>query len=274
MARYQELPNREGGNAVCACAVVPDLTMCQNNAMNFDCIIGAGAIGKSRIDVYCTSCSFTVPAGVTSIFIEMWGAGAGGSGNGNCCCCSAGIPGGAGAYTAATIPTAGGCVYTICAGTGGNMGCGQCTSGGNGNSSYVTGFNISTFCAGGGRGPCNPCNAGAAFCCGSNWCNDTSVSNISGTTILNNAIQTCGEGGHVFGKASGCRHEAISGSAPFGGGAGVWTSYNHCCPCSNNSPAPGGQFPGGGGGGAYAACCCGACNCSGCGAAGLVRIWY
>jgi len=114
----------------------------------------------------------------------------------------------------------------------------------------------------------------SGFCCGSNWCNDTSIPSISGTTFSSNAIQACGEGGHVFGKSSGCRHEAVSGSAPMAGGAGVWTSYNHCCPCSINSPAPGGQFPGGGGGGAFAACCCGACNCSGCGAAGLVRIWF
>lgn len=277
MARYQELPDRTGGNAVCACAVVPDLTMCQNNAIYFECTVNPGAIGKSRVEVFGTSggsCSWTVPAGVTRIFIEMWGAGSGGSGNGNCCCCHMGIPGGGGGYVAATISTASGCVYSICAGSGGSHGCGACSSTVTcGSCSYVTGYNLSGFAAGGAQGTCNPCNEGSMFCCGINYCNDSSRGCIGSSTYVNNVIMACGEGGHVFGKPSGCRADGISGSAPFGGGAGVWTTYNHCCPYSP-STAPGGQFPGGGGGGAHQSCCCGYCTCGGCGASGLVRIWF
>lgn len=275
MARYQELPNREGGNAVCACAVVPDLTMCQNYAMNFDCVINVGAIGKSRLEVAGSCCcQWTVPNGVTSIFVEMWGAGASGTGQGNCCCCSIGIPGSAGAYAAATIVTAGGCVYNICAGSSGAAGCGACSAGDTcGRPSYITGYNISGFCAGGGQGPCNPCNQGDGWCYGMNWCNNTGIGAIGSTTYVNNVILACGEGGHMLGQPSGCRADAISGSAPFGGGAGVWTTYNHCCPYTPYTSS-GGQFPGGGGGAGHMTCCCGTCTCGGCGGAGLVRIWF
>jgi len=273
MARYQDLPSRTDTiNGV----VIPDITMCQLAGTVFECSIATSS-SKNRLEVFGqsgASCSWTVPAGVTSIVIEMWGGGAGGTGNGNCCCCNMGIPGGAGAYIAATIPTAGGCVYTVCAGAGGSHGCGACGSSVTcGQQSYVTGFNLSNFCAHGGTGPCNPCNQGDGWCCGSNYCNHCSVAVIGSSTFAGNVIQACGEGSHVFGKPSGCRNDSISGSAPMGGGAGVWTTYQHCC---RYEPyvAQGGQFPGGGGGGANQSCCCGICTCGGCGAGGLVRIWF
>lgn len=275
MARYQDLPDRTGSNAVCACAVVPDLTMCQNNAINFQCTVLLGSIGKSRINVMGSCCcQFTVPNGVTSIFIEMWGAGASGSGNGNCCCCHGGIPGSAGAYASATILTSGGCVYNLCAGSSGAAGCGPCSAQDScGRPSYATGYNLSNFCAGGGQGACNPCNAAEFFCQGLNWCNDTSIGAGTGSTFANNMILACGEGSHVFGRAQGCRFDSISGSAPMGGGAGMWTTYDSCCAYAPYT-TQGGQFPGGGGAGAHMSCCCGICTCGGCGGAGLVRVWF
>lgn len=275
MARYQELPDRSGSNAVCVCAVVPDLTMCQNNAISFECTINAGAIGKSRLDVYGNcQCTWTVPSGVTRIFVEMWGAGSGGAGQANCCCCNLGIPGNGGAYAAATICTAPGCSYNICAGAGGSHGCGPCTAYVTcGYSSYMTGYNLSNFCAGPGQGVCNPCNACDADCRGMNRCNETSYACGTGSTYANNMVLACGEGSHIFGSPAGCRGDSISGSAPMGGGAGVWTTYNHCCPHYSYT-ASGGQFPGGGGAGAHMTCCCGVCTCGGCGASGLVRVWF
>lgn len=271
MARFQDLPDRSGSNAVCGCAVIPDLTMCQNNAMIFECSI-ATASSKNRLEVYGTSCTWTVPTGVTSIVIEMWGAGGGGGGMGHCCCCSNGLPGSGGAYLSATIPVTGGSVYTICGGTGGNYGCGGSTGPSAGNPSYVTGPGLSTFCAGGGQNGWNSCNETRA-CFSWNNCNATGIPVNSGNTTVGNVVGACGEGSHRFGRSQGCRHDAISGSAPFGGGAGVWTTYDHCCPY-NPYLAPAGQFPGGGGGGARADCCCGGCTCGACGAAGLVRIWF
>jgi len=272
MARYQDLPSKEGSNAVCACAVVPDLTLCQSNALIFQCSISTSS-SKNRLDVMGgTSCNWTVPSGVTTVVIEMWGSGGGGAGNGNCCCCSNGLGGGGGGYISATIPVTAGQVYSICSGTGGNMGCGGSTGAGTGNPSYVTGGSLSGFCAGGGQGNCNNCNE-TVSCYAWNGCNPSSCGLIGSSTTVGNVVYACGEGGHRFGRSEGCRANAISGSAPMGGGAGSWTTYNHCCPY-NPYTAGGGQFPGGGGMGAHMNCCCGPCMCGGCGAAGLVRIWY
>lgn len=271
MARFQDLPDRTGGNAVCGCAVIPDLTMCQSHGMIFECSIILTS-QKNRLDVFGTSCSWTVPSGVTSIVVEMWGAGGGGAGQGHCCCCSNGLGGSAGGYISATIPVTGGSVYTICGGTGGNYGCGGSTNGSSGNPSYMTGPGLSNFCAGGGMMSNNDCNTTKA-CFSWNNCNPNSCGVVGSSTTVGNVIAACGEGSHRFGRSAGCRHDAISGSAPFGGGAGVWTTYDHCCRY-NPYLSPAGQFPGGGGGGARADCCCGGCTCGACGAAGLVRIWF
>ena len=271
MARYQDLPNREGGNAVCACGVVPDQTLCQSAALVFECAISlAGA--KNKLEVFGTSCSWTVPNGVTSIVVEMWGAGSGGTGQGNCCCCSSDLPGSAGGYVSATIPVTAGQVYQICGGVGGNMGCGGNNSNGAGGTSYMTGGALSNFCAGGGCNDCGCCNE-TKSCMPWNACNPGACGFIGSSTYVGNVVGACGESGHRFGWRDGCRNDSISGSAPFGGGAGVWTTYNHCCRYTPYT-APSGQFPGGGGGGAHMSCCCAPCTCGGCGGAGLVRVWY
>lgn len=270
MARYQDLPNRTDTIVV----PIDDQSMCYNYSAFTNCLTGSMTKNQVSVTAVSGACTWTVPAGVTSIYIEVWGAGGGGGGHGNCCCCSAGIGGGAGAYLSATISTAPGCQYILCAGSGGSMGCASCTNGGTGGTSYVTGYNLSSFCAIGGTGATSGgCNACTAQCCGSNFCN-AAFACITGSTIVGNALMACGEGGHLFGRPQGCRHESRGGSAPFAGGMGAWTSYNSCCPCQFNAGAQGGEFPGGGGAGAFAACCCGSCNCGGCGAGGLVRIWY
>lgn len=271
MARYQDLPNRTDTITV----AIDDQSMCYNYGALTNCLAG-GVIGKNHVYVTAPtgSCTWTVPDGVTNIFIEIWGAGGGGGGNGNCCCCSSGPGGGAGGYIAATIPTAAGCQYIMCAAPGGSMGCGQCTNGGNGGTSYVTGYNLSGFCVLGGcggiSGPCNACNP---TCYGQNWSN-RSCGVIGSSTYVNNVIRACGEGGHLFGKPTGCSYETKGGNAPFAGGIGGMVTYLGCCAYTPNYGGHGGDFPGGGASGAHASCCCGICNCGGCGAGGLVRIWY
>lgn len=94
------------------------------------------------------TCTWTVPAGVTTARFQIWGAGAGSH---NMCCCGGGMWGGSGAYASAIVPVTPGSQYIICAG------CAQCcwmqsagpTAGG-GSSSWVTGPNLSNFCADGG----------------------------------------------------------------------------------------------------------------------------
>lgn len=95
-------------------------------------------------------CQWTVPGGVTCARFQIWGAGAG---TGYGCCCSFTTFGGTGAYASVIIPVTAGNTYTLCAG------CAFCccaTAGGtncaNGCPSYVTGTNLSGFCAEGGEG--------------------------------------------------------------------------------------------------------------------------
>lgn len=272
MARFQVLPDRVDTIAV----TIPDATMCQSNGAIWNCTVtvtGAGGSAKNRVEAFAGSCSWVVPAGVNNIFIEAWGAGGGGGGSGNCCCCSQGPGGGAGGYVAAQITTTPGCTYAMCGGTGGIYGCSACTNGGTGNTSYVTGYNLTNFCALGGGGGCSgPCNV-PRTCFGYNQ-NNGAAGTIGTSTIVGNKIELLGEGGHSFGHPVGCRNENKGGSAPFNGGIGAWMGYQVCTPDWCNCASYGGDFPGGGGAGANQSCDCASCNCGGCGAAGLVRIWY
>lgn len=266
MARYQSLPDRTDTFNV----TVSDQHMCQNYGLVIDCCtVPANTKCQLNITTACGCCLWCVPAGVQSIFVEIWGAGAGGSGHGGCCCCSAGIGGGAGGYSSATIPTCPGQAFTVCAGTGGAFGC-AATAGSNGNTSYISGNNAGNMCARGGQHNNADCNYPCA-CYGYNTGN--TGSGFAPSVFANNALMATGEGGHLFGQASACRFLNRSGSAPFNGGTGVLFGYTVDGRC-NTQGASGGNFPGGGGAGGHMSCCCGTCNCGGCGGTGLVRIWY
>lgn len=97
-----------------------------------------------------SSCTWTVPEGVTRARFQIWGAG-GGSGAGHCC---GGSPFGAsGAYASVIIPVTEGCVYCLCAG------CAYCCYPSRraegrmpGCPSWVAGFGLCNFCANGGPG--------------------------------------------------------------------------------------------------------------------------
>ena len=100
-------------------------------------------------------CRWCVPCGVTKVTFEIWG---GGGGGGGACCCMNGIPGTTGAYSRKTLTypeVEGGFCYSMCVGTAtsntnsfrGRRGC----------STYITGCNLSNFCAEGGYGGCSCC---------------------------------------------------------------------------------------------------------------------
>lgn len=107
-------------------------------------------------------CAWVVPAGASYIKFEIWG---GGGSGGGACCCMQGFPGGGGSY-AIKVLTGGqvvpGCTYTICAASSSvqsntNNGC-------TGYDTYVTGNNLSNFCAKGGTNGCTNCNAWNGNC--------------------------------------------------------------------------------------------------------------
>jgi len=97
-----------------------------------------------------SSCTWTVPSGVTKIQFQLWGPGASMSG-GRCC---GGNPYGMyGAYATTIIDAVEGCQYTICGGcsyccyaycTTQNSGYCSCPS-------YVTGYGLTNFCAKGAK---------------------------------------------------------------------------------------------------------------------------
>lgn len=97
-----------------------------------------------------------VPANTTEIIFEIWGAGGGG---GDGCCCTRGVPGSSGAYAwkklagSQVVP---GCSYSIDIGQPGAGRTGS-ACGGQGGKTFITGFNLSNFCADGGHGGCACC---------------------------------------------------------------------------------------------------------------------
>ena len=84
------------------------------------------------------SCTWIVPAGVTSITVEMWGAGGGGGSSPEATCCGKTPGAGAGSYMKRQFAVAAGDTMLVCAGAGGCGG--QGTEG------------IETYCCCGPRG--------------------------------------------------------------------------------------------------------------------------
>ena len=103
---------------------------------------GSGGGGFSGIQDFTQSGTFTVPAGVTHLLVEMWGSGGGGGGAEADSTASAG-GGGAGGYTRAVVPVTPAATYNVIVGTGGlgvprTQHLGPGANGGNGGASQLT----------------------------------------------------------------------------------------------------------------------------------------
>lgn len=266
MARYQQLPDRID----CITTTIPDAAMCQNNGMAVSCILNISAAGlRNILTVTSGCCLWTVPSSVNSIVVEAWGGGGGGGSYFECCCCAQGVGGGGGGYMSLTVATAPGCQYTLCAGTGGNYGVSNSSGATAGSASYASGYNLVGMCASGGT-------AGCQWACTYQWCFGMNQPTCSfggpgSSTNFTYPVNTCGDGGRMFGRPYGCRgdNKGGAGGGP-GGGLGGWSSFCSYV-CSTGYP---GLFPGGGGAGAMMTCNCSMCLCGQCGGGGLVRIWY
>lgn len=251
MARYQSLPDRIDT----VCTHVSDQTMCLNYGNKTDYNITVAntkcvytLVGNNN------QATWTVPPGVCSIVVELWGPGGGGGGGGNGTACTAGAGGGAGGYVSATLPTVPGCQYSLCVGPVGCYGC-CATRGTNGSTTYITGFNAGNICAVGGWGGCTLCQVNNSCFSGTSF--------VPGATSATSQIAATGAAASGAGGINCHQTIARGGSAAFGGGIGGITTYN--------SPNNGGQFPGGGGGGS---CVRTDQSCGGCGGGGLIKIWY
>src|SRR5487761_2727078 len=178
--------------------------------------------------------TFTVPAGVTSVKVEAWGAGAGGWG---------GVGGGGGGAYAGNfaLPVTPGNTYTITVGAGGSP-----TNGGGPSS-----FDILVVADGGGNGPDNT-NGGLVA-------NSTGAAGLvwaGGNGVLGSGNGGGGGGGSA--GAGGAAGIAGNGTAGAAGGAGG----------NSGSGGNAGNSPGGGGGER------GGSGSSGSGADGMVIVTY
>jgi hypothetical protein len=214
-------------------------------------------------------CLWTVPTGVTKLFIEMWGSG--GSGSGACSCgrCQHYRGAGGGQYNSKMITSAAGCTYTICAAGNSNccrfecQGCFGCTS-------YVNGYNLINFCAIGGSPGCatadwaTPCNS-VWDCClqGANNGGDFGYMNHAGAF-----------GGVEWWFGVGFCHCHLQQTQPTSApliGTTVQTSINYCwmrCGCWTVPYGHGGQNA------MTSYCGSGCCGQGGMGGPGLVKITY
>mgnify|MGYP006269132889 CR=1 FL=1 len=216
------------------------------------------------IDYICMgSCSWTVPANVTYATFEIWGGGGGGGGHCCCNCFHGGAGGASGGYARTSVTVTPGDTYTICVGGGGMQciggACGYhwCCYGNPGCTTYVTGTNLSNFCATGGDGGTNDC---FAYC----GCMTGPGRGYGGCVIQ------CGTAGIAGGtSAVPCMQFWGTGGSPAYTSSTRFFVNEQCTGCHI---AAYGIFPGGGGATVSNNCCC--CSQGGVGANGMVRIYY
>ena len=215
----------------------------------------------------CTSgccCLWSVPSGVQRVTFELWGAG--GNGNGACSCnrCHHYFGAQGGYYNIKTISTRSGCQYTICAGgvypclSNECQGCQGCAS-------YVTGFNLSDFCASGGATGCGEVSWnigcfsewGAGCVAPGDWDGDFAMGNHAGSPS-----------GNVF---CHCIYvNFCTTGAPFLSGGGSHGFLQSCwirCGCWTVPYGVGGQS-------AMTTNCGSCCGQGGTGGSGLVKVTY
>jgi hypothetical protein len=205
------------------------------------------------------SCSWTVPAGVTSVQFQLWGVG---SGSGSNCCCGGAPFGITGGYMLSTVPVSAGQVFTLCAGCSYCCYASQTTPGIQGTATYITN-NTSTYsvcvespltCFANWNAAVNPNNwntialptidgCSATQCSGWNFCWDTAADNtivphafgLETWKVLTNTINAVNYGLPIIYPAIYVGNDASSGqiysiSGPVFG-------FENCTCCLNNNAA-------------------------------------
>jgi hypothetical protein len=265
-------------------------TLADRSTVSWSCGSGSGA--------QCTT-SWTVPAGVNWVRVQMWGGGA--AGGGSIAGSRTGGGGSGGGYTEIVCATAPGSV-SIAVGLGGVGASGDPSAAASGgNSSFGTCITVTGGIGGWGASgwPGRASGAtnngyyyggpGAMADWGNNYCRATDQGGAEGTFIDEGGcgaggISSAGGAGDVGGKANGGggggagsgsynnTTQAAGGVSVLGGGSGghggAWTSGGGYIACSA------GSIPGGGGGSAGAETA-GGSNHTGCnGARGEVRVYF
>lgn len=186
-----------------------------------------------NMQVFNTNGTFTVPAGVTRIMVEVWGGGGAGGGT-NECCPYPSYPsggGGGGGYGRSILVVTPGINYTVTIGAGGNGGAPPPQDGGDssfGNAIAATGGKCgSTGGQTGGDGGTSTAQFSIAGAPGGNGIhvsdNGSVQSRIGGTGGSSGAG---GAGGNGGGIGEACCSSAAPGITPGGGGGGGASFFN------------------------------------------------
>jgi len=206
---------------------------------------------QAATDIYTVSTTWTAPAGVTSVDVEVWGGG--GAGGGQNSSADGGGGGGGGAYSkvigVAVIP---GNTYTVTVGAGGAGVSGG--TGGSGGDSYF--INAGTVMAKGGTGGSRSTGTPPAGGAGGAAAAGVGTTTFSGGDGGRGRNNTTGQGG-PGGSSAGTAANGTSGpdpwstltaaAAPAGGGIGGNggnTGINGAAPASGNGGGGGGSGDG------------------------------
>ncbi|MFA5557785.1 MAG: GEVED domain-containing protein [Flavobacteriaceae bacterium] len=209
-----------------------------------------------------SSDSFTVPAGVTSITVQCWGAG----GRGSTATNSAGTGrggGGGGAYASSVLTVVPGTIYTVTVGTGGNN---DNINGGN------SSFGNNIVMAEGGKGVANNTTSGGVGGQASVSIGDIKYSGGNGTG--GNGATSGGGGGGAGSTGNGNNASSSSGGSAKiinGGSGGNGGTATNLIVWIGANGGSGSNYGGGGGGAAKGTL---GNNNGGNGASGLVSVTY
>jgi len=230
-------------------------------------LFGLSTLYAQTTETFTTNGVFTVPAGVTEITVECWGAGGGGGRSSSCGAGRGG--GGGGAYARSILTVSPGQQFNFTVGTGG--------TGGNltalANSGGATNFGGGLVIAVGGGGVDNNSNtAGAGGLAANCTFNDVAFNGGNGAA---------GSGGNSGGGGGGAgtNNPGNAGSGTTAGTGGASNGGNGGAGRTNGGDGNNGaNFGGGGGGGRTGNSVFGACIPStangGAGGSGVVRITY
>ncbi len=225
-------------------ATLPQANWAGGTAIAGGYLYSAGGISQNG-QVYTTqgASTFTVPSGVTSITVKLWGAGGGGGAGGSA---AAGGAGGGGGSATGTITVTPGETLNVYVGGGGAAGTRNTSGGGGGGGAYSSIYRGSTPLAiaagggGGGGGRSTATHTGGAGGAGGGT-NGAAGNNAGGTTVNRGG----GFGTQAAGGAAGTGVNAGTAGSALVGGLGANGSTN----TTDGSGAAGGLIGGGNGGG-------------------------
>lgn len=186
--------------------------------------------------------TWTVPAGITKILVEVWGAGGGGSSYGG---------GGGGGYVRAIFTVTPGNSVSVIVGIGGNGGGTSANTGGN--SQVTSGAEFVNASGGAGSGynaPTNTINGtpGGSYSFSAGFTNHFGMRGQAGKENRNTFIQY---GSTSFYELSSDGDGGDGANTENTGGPGAYRMIDAATTLVRNRFAQSGKLPGGGGGGGY-----------------------